>query len=155
MTELPGVVRIASLTDPLRVLLSNADSGGDVGIAEMEMLPDGGGPPLHRHPNHGEGFWVVMGTLTFQVGGDVVTGGPGTWVYAPRNAPHTLANFGPDLGRVLCVFAPGGFERRFERMLAEKSGQALGPELAERSPQESGTVLLGPPLSPRPGSDTA
>jgi hypothetical protein len=31
-----------------------------------------------------EGFYVLAGLPTFQVGADLVTGGPGTWVFAPR-----------------------------------------------------------------------
>jgi hypothetical protein len=51
----------------------------------------------------------------------------------------TLGNFGTDEGRLLCMFAPGGFERRFERMLAKQHGDAV---LAERSEAERATRLL-------------
>jgi mannose-6-phosphate isomerase-like protein (cupin superfamily) len=147
MTELPGVVRTGPATDPLRVLLRSAASAGEVGIVEMEMSAGSSGPPLHLHLTHGEGFYVLTGQLTFQVGRDVVTGGPGTWLFAPRTIPHTLANFGAGPGRVLCVFAPGGFERRFERMLARQSGRDLPAELVEVAEAERATELVGPPLS--------
>jgi quercetin dioxygenase-like cupin family protein len=150
MTELRGIVRTGSRTDPLRILLNAGESAGDVAIVEMDMAADGGGPPLHRHPTHGEGFYVLAGAITFQVGDEVITGGPGTWVFAPRNAPHTLANLGTEPGRILCVFAPAGFERRFERILAVD-----GEEVADPTPAERETVLLGPPLNvrrPDPGS---
>lgn len=109
----------------------------------MTMDAGAAGPPLHVHPTHGGGFYVLAGTLTFQVGDRVVTGGPGTWVFAPRHAPHTLANHSAEMARVLCVFAPAGFERRFERMLGE-----AGTE--EQSEAERATRLLGPPI-PAPG----
>jgi hypothetical protein len=41
------------------------------------------------------------------------------------------------------MFAPGGFERRFERMLAKQHGEAV---LAELSEAEQETRLIGPPL---------
>jgi hypothetical protein len=41
------------------------------------------------------------------------------------------------------MFAPGGFERRFERMLAKQHGAAV---LAELSEAERATRLIGPPL---------
>jgi quercetin dioxygenase-like cupin family protein len=132
-------------TDPLVVLLRSLDSGGDLGVVEMAMDAGAAGPPLHVHPTHGEGFFVLAGELSFQVGDDIVTGGPGTWAFAPRDTPHTLANHGIRDGRLLCLFAPGGFERRFERMLAESSGERI--EL-ERSEAERATRLIGPPMSP-------
>jgi hypothetical protein len=66
------------------------------------------------------------------------------WAFAPRDTPHTLANLGSVDARVLCVFAPGGFERRFERMLAEQRGL---PSPGGPSEAEQATRLIGPPLS--------
>src|SRR5215207_7235278 len=147
MTDMHGVVRSASATDPLRILLRTTESSGELAVVEIEMIAGSGGPPLHLHPTHGEGFYVLSGRLTFQLGRDVITGGRGTWVFAPRGTPHTLANFGADTGRLLCVFAPSGFERRFERMLAQQSGQDILGELAERSEAEQATQVVGPPLA--------
>lgn len=42
------------------------------------------------------------------------------------------------------MFAPGGFERRFERMLAELSGTTA---IAELAAAELATRVIGPPLS--------
>lgn len=132
------------MTPPLRVLLADA---AEVGVVEMEMAPGSPGPPLHVHPTHGEGFYVLAGLLTVQVGAEIVTADPGTWLWAPRDTPHTLANLGSDAVRVLCVFAPGGFERRFQRMLAELDGGTIPTGLAEPSPAERATRVVGPPLA--------
>jgi quercetin dioxygenase-like cupin family protein len=147
MTIIPGVVQTGLSLEPLRIRLRSEDSGGDVGLVEMAMAAGSTGPPLHVHPTHGEGFYVLDGELTFQVGDDVVSGGPGTWVFAPRDTPHTLANLGTRDGRLLCVFAPAGFERRFERMVAEQTGQQIPDELAAA---EQATRMVGPPLSAPP-----
>ncbi len=141
MTDFGGIIQPGA--DPLAIRLRGQDSGGELSVVEMTMDAGAAGPPLHVHPTHGEGFFVLAGTLTFQVGDRVVTGGPGTWVFAPRHAPHTLANHSAKMARVLCVFAPAGFERRFERMLGE-----AGTE--EQSEAERATRLLGPPI-PAPG----
>lgn len=145
MTLLRVVAPRRTSTDPLTVLLNAQESGGDLGVVEMTMDPGSAGPPLHVHPTHGEGFFVLAGDLSFQLGDEVVTGGPGTWAFAPRDTPHTLANLGAEEGRLLCVFAPGGFERRFERMLADASGDAVG---WERTEAERATRLIGPPMAP-------
>jgi quercetin dioxygenase-like cupin family protein len=144
MTSGQGVIHRPSPGDRLRILLTERDCDGDVGVVEMAFEPGDTGPPLHVHPTHAEAFYVLAGELSLQVGDEVVTGGPGTWACAPRNVPHTLANLGTEPGRVLCVFAPGGFERRFERMVTDRAD--AGP-LAELSEAERRTRLIGPPLA--------
>lgn len=127
----------------LRILLSAGDSDDAVGVVELVLAPGSAGPPLHLHPTHGEGFYVLAGELTVRLEDEIITGGPGTWAFAPRNTRHTLANLGAQPVRVLCIFGPGGFERRFERMLSEATtaDAALEPSAAELA-----TRVVGPPL---------
>jgi quercetin dioxygenase-like cupin family protein len=149
VTGLHSVIQPGPDGGPLRIRLSSLDSGGELGVVEMEMPAGSAGPPLHIHPTHGEGFYVLEGQLTLQIGQETITGGPGTWAFAPRNAPHALANHGTATARVLCVFAPGGFERRFERILAEQEGrQDILAELADLAPAERATQVTGPPIPP-------
>lgn len=136
-----GVVRSAD-DEVLRVLMNGDGSDGALGVVDMVFAPRTAGPPLHVHPTHGEGFYVLAGVLTVQVDDEVVTGGPGTWVFAPRDVPHTLANLGAESARVLCVFAPAGFERRFERMLAQAGNTDVPSEPSGM------TRVVGPPLVP-------
>jgi quercetin dioxygenase-like cupin family protein len=144
MSATRGVVQIGAGGQRLRIRLAGADSGGGLSVVEM-MLDPGTGPPLHVHPTHGEGFYVLAGEVTFQLGDEVVSGGPGTWAFAPKHTPHALANLTGQEARLLAVFAPAGFERRFERMLAEQAGWPP-PEL---SAAERQTRTVGPPLTAR------
>jgi quercetin dioxygenase-like cupin family protein len=146
MASARGVVRTPTEGELLRVLMNGADSDDGFGCVEMALTPGSSGPPLHVHPTHGEGFYVLAGELSFQVGDEVITGGPGTWVYAPKDTPHTLANLSGHEGRLLCVFAPAGFERRFERMIAEQAGNEPPAELSDAERQ---TRAVGPPLGRR------
>ena len=145
MTEARHVIQLPDVTDTMRILLRAEDSDGSLGAVEMLMDPGDAGPPLHAHSLHAESFYVLEGDLTVQLGEDRVTGRVGTWASAPAGTPHTLANFSPRPARVLCLFSPGGFERRFQRMLA--SG-AERDALADLAAAERETVLLGPPMSP-------
>jgi quercetin dioxygenase-like cupin family protein len=129
----------------MKVLLRAQDSDGSLGAIEITMAPGEAGPPLHLHRLHAESFFVIDGELTLKLGEMVVSGGPGTFGCAPRNTPHTLANFATAPARVLCLFSPGGFERRFERMVASPAEAAALAELAE---SERETQVLGPPMSP-------
>lgn len=142
MTFDRGIIVRPAAEETLRVLLDSSASDGSMSVVEMVLAVGSGGPPLHLHPTHAEGFYVLAGELTVQLGDEVLTGGPGTWACAPKNTPHTLGNLGDEDVRLLCLFAPAGFERRFQRMLAD------APEaLAERTEAELQTKLLGPPLT--------
>lgn len=145
MTAGGGIVARRAGDDSLRVLLAAAHSDGALGVVELEMAAGSTGPPLHLHPTHGEGFYVLAGRPSLQVDDRVIVAEPGDWAFAPRDVPHTLANHGTADARLLCVFAPGGFERRFERILAEMTG---APPPVERSAEEEATRVLGPPLAP-------
>jgi quercetin dioxygenase-like cupin family protein len=139
-----GIVRPATPA-ALRVLLSAAENDDALGVVEMAFPTGTSGPPLHLHPTHGEGFYVLSGVLTVQLGDRVDTVGQGGWAFAPAGTPHTLANLAAADARVLCVFAPGGFERRFERMLAT---DPEGAGLVDPTEAEAATRVLGPPLGP-------
>jgi hypothetical protein len=61
----------------------------------------------------------------------------------PRTYPTRWETLEPTKGDSFACFAPGGFERRFERMLAKQHGDAV---LAELSEAERATRRIGPPL---------
>ena len=86
MTVTCGVVQPQTNPVPLRICLGGEDSGGRLAVVEMALDP-ASGPPLHLHPTHGERFDVLAGRLTLQLGEEIVTGGPGTWAFAPPDIP--------------------------------------------------------------------
>src|SRR5450755_216726 len=65
-------------------------TGGRVAVIE-HLAPRGSGSPLHVHHREDEWFYVLEGELTFWVGGEIVTGTAGSFVYGPRGIPHTFA----------------------------------------------------------------
>lgn len=146
MSVTHGVVQTSTTVENSHLRLRGSDSDGHLGLVEIVMRAGNGGPPLHVHPTHGEGFYVLDGQVTFQLGDEVITGGPGTWVFAPKDTPHTLANLSGQDARLLCTFSPAGFERRFECQITEQAGSE---PLAELSPAERETRAVGPPLSAR------
>jgi quercetin dioxygenase-like cupin family protein len=102
-------------------LLGSHESDGEIAVMEVSAPPRWQGPPLHRH-EFGEGFYVLAGELTFQLGEELRTAGPGEFVFAPRNSVHTLANRSEEPARYLLICTPGGFERTLARRWAERDG---------------------------------
>jgi mannose-6-phosphate isomerase-like protein (cupin superfamily) len=69
----------------------------------------GQGPRLHRHPY--DETWIVQeGTLTFLVGDEQFTVGPGDVVIAPPNTPHKFTNDGPGRSSLVCIHASPTFD---------------------------------------------
>jgi quercetin dioxygenase-like cupin family protein len=87
-------------------------SDEQIGLMELEASP-GIEPPLHVHRNEDEWYYVLDGTVTFDVGPDAYAGQAGSLVFLPRGVPHTFTIQTPS-ARMLLLNAPGGFERMFE-----------------------------------------
>lgn len=46
--------------------------------------------PLHSHSREDEVWYVLEGEIAFVLGNETRIGGPGSFVYIPRNTPHTF-----------------------------------------------------------------
>jgi quercetin dioxygenase-like cupin family protein len=133
---------------------SSETTAGRVAVIE-HLAPRGGGSPLHVHHNEDEWFYVIEGELTFWVGGQVITAPAGSFVYGPRDIPHTFI-VSSEQARFLLVTEPAGFEN-FVRALAEPAQQLVIPPPATEPPDmarmttlaaEYGIEILGPPGIP-------
>jgi quercetin dioxygenase-like cupin family protein len=103
------------------VLLRNEETDGHVSVTEIMVPPHSAGPPLHTH-DFDEAFYMLEGTLIFQVEDAVVTKDAGELSFAPRNVAHTLANHSDAPARYVLICTPAGFERQWARMAAEVAG---------------------------------
>jgi len=133
---------------------SGESTGGRVAVTE-NWAPRGHGSPLHVHRNEDEWFFVLSGELTFRVGGETVVAPAGSFVYGPRDVPHTFV-VSSDEARFLLVIEPAGFED-FLRALSEPAvAPTLPPSSVAPPPPETmlaaaaeyGIEILGPPGIP-------
>ena len=85
-----------------------ADTGGQMTIVEVTEHP-GAEAPLHVHHRDDEGFWILEGEVTFEVGEQTIEARAGDYVFGPRGIPHrfTVGNRGC---RMLFLLVPGGIE---------------------------------------------
>lgn len=133
---------------------SSETTDGRVAVIE-HLAPQGAGSPLHVHHREDEWFYVVEGALTFWVGGEVIDAPAGSFVYGPRDTPHTFVVSSPE-ARFLLVTEPAGFER-FLRGLSEPAQAPTIPPPPDAPPDpaplvaaaaEYGIEILGPPGIP-------
>ena len=133
---------------------SGETTGGRVAVTE-NWAPRGHGSPLHVHHNEDEWFYVLSGELTFWVDGQVITATDGSFVYGPRDVPHTFTVTSEE-ARFLLVIEPAGFEN-FLRALSEPAESLTLPPASIEPPAmdammaaaaEYGIEILGPPGIP-------
>ena len=66
-----------------------------------------GGPPLHLHLSQEEWFYVMEGSVAFQVGEQRIKLNAGESVLAPRRVAHTFSAVGGP-ARMMIAFCPAG-----------------------------------------------
>ena len=129
-------------------------TAGRVAITE-NWAPRGHGSPLHVHHNEDEWFYVLSGELTFWVDGQLTTATAGSFVYGPRDVPHTFT-VSSEEARFLLVVEPAGFENFLLELsepaqsptLPPASVEPATPETMMATAAEYGVEILGPPGIP-------
>ncbi|HEY7176920.1 MAG TPA: quercetin 2,3-dioxygenase [Micromonosporaceae bacterium] len=132
------------------VKVTGAETRDRLTVVEF-VNPPGFAPPLHRHLEEDEMFYVLSGTAQFRCDGEVFTAGPGDFVLLPSRLPHTFIVGADEPLRTLQITTPAGFER----FAAEVGEPAQARQLPEPRPIDPAALghaairhaieLLGPP----------
>jgi quercetin dioxygenase-like cupin family protein len=128
-------------------------TGGAYGLLES-WIRAGSSPPLHVHHREDEAFFVLEGRVRFHYDGQDIVAGPGSFVFLPRDVPHTFIVEGDEDAHILTLLSPGGGERFLVDAGRTPGGPGLpppGPPDVERLKQLSaayGSEIVGPPLRP-------
>jgi quercetin dioxygenase-like cupin family protein len=146
----PGSGRpIHVLGNEVIIKVSSRDTGGAFAVFEGQTRPLGG-PPLHRHRDQDEYWYILEGEYRFEVDGQEIEARAGDTVFAPRGSRHTFQNIGTTVGRTLTTVVPGGVDLFFEE-LATAAPRGTVPDPAKILPvfEKHRQELLGPPLAAR------
>jgi quercetin dioxygenase-like cupin family protein len=140
--------------DGLRQVKAPAPAtGGQISVTEL-VLPEASSPPLHVHHREDEAFYVLEGQLTCRAGDQVLTATAGSFVWLPRDLPHTFRVDSPT-ARILSLCVPGGFEEFFAA-IGRPAAQLTLPPAPEEPPDMEALVgharpyaveFLGPPMT--------
>ena len=118
--ESPGTTFISLAGDTYAMLIGGEQTAGRYCLIDMHV-PDGGGPPPHRH-DFEEMFTILEGSIDFTFRGETTTVTAGSTVNIPANAPHFFRNRSGSPARMLCMCTPAGQEEFFRRVGDEVDG---------------------------------
>ncbi|MDZ4848771.1 MAG: cupin domain-containing protein [Pirellulaceae bacterium] len=103
---------IAVVGDIYRFLAIGDDTDGKYAMWEA-IVPSGSGPPPHVHSREEEGFLVLEGEITFQIGDDRISAKAGTFANMPIGVPHSFKNESNETAKMIITIAPAGLEQMF------------------------------------------
>ena len=103
---------MAVVGDVYRFLATGDDTNGKYASWEA-IVPPGGGPPPHVHSREEEGFYILEGEITLQIGDQRLVAGPGMFANMPVGTPHSFKNESSRPAKMLISVAPAGLEMMF------------------------------------------
>lgn len=112
----------------VRHILDKFEAEGRFSALEHPMSPRALASPLHRHHNEDEYSWIIEGHVGALLGDEVLEGGPGDFIFKPRNQWHTFWNAGDEPARILEIISPAGFEQYFDELTALGGVDKISPE---------------------------
>lgn len=102
-----------TLVDERRVLQIKA-ALPELCVFEFDVAPGYVGPPPHRHLRHVDAFYILEGTLKFELAGESYLAEKNAFVAAPPGVVHAFRSAGAERARFLNLHAPG---MRFDEYL--------------------------------------
>jgi mannose-6-phosphate isomerase-like protein (cupin superfamily) len=131
------------------VIMATADQTHDrFVLLEAEIPAHVAGPPIHRHLDSEEAFYVLSGSLTVRLGDTIQTVERGAFVLVPRGLAHGFVTHGDEPARFLTLISPPGFER-FELEVAELLRSSSEPDTDAMAAiaRRYGWQMAGPPMT--------
>ena len=142
----------------LWTMLADANATGGRWSMMEQMMPMGAGPPPHKHLWSDETFYILDGTITFLLEGEIKTASKGAFVNIARNTSHAF-RVDSDIARILNGYTPASMEamiaelgkRTQQRTLPPPGPAATGGAMSHELLTRYGLVWLDEPdpLAPR------
>jgi mannose-6-phosphate isomerase-like protein (cupin superfamily) len=82
------------------------DDDGDFSLMERTLKPGGRRPPLHRHTDCSEAYFVLAGAVSVELDGRALSLEPEEFLLVPRGAAHSFGNVSEAAARLLVIHAP-------------------------------------------------
>jgi quercetin dioxygenase-like cupin family protein len=155
MHEPGGALGTWAMASLFEHLLDAPESGSDFGVA-LVTQPPGIAPPLHRHDDSAEAFFMLEGRMEYRAGDAQYDLYPGCFIYLPPTIPHAFRIRGDAPARFLGIVSPGNLFHLYEEVgipaaelrLPGRDGQALDVEIPKWNDAgpRYGITVVGPPI---------
>lgn len=123
---MPGEGRSITARDStLTVKVFGKDTGSAWSLLRLDVPADfvSAAPPPHYHTREEESFYILEGTITFQIGDREVRASAGSFVKSPRNLIHGFSN--PDPVRASLLVGRSAVLWSGSRCVDQPSGRRL------------------------------
>jgi quercetin dioxygenase-like cupin family protein len=102
--------------DTYRIIISGKQTGGSYAVIDM-LIPPGGGPGPHAHPNMQETFYILEGEIDFKTESGNYIARKGSFVNIPLGGiVHCFKNTTDSTAHLLCTVIPSGLEELFQEI---------------------------------------
>jgi quercetin dioxygenase-like cupin family protein len=99
--------------DTYRILVTGKETGGVFATIDM-LIPPGGGPGPHAHPDFEETFYVIEGEVEVKSEAGTYLAKKGSYVVIPKGGiVHCFKNKSDKIVHLLCTVVPSGLEEMF------------------------------------------
>jgi quercetin dioxygenase-like cupin family protein len=141
----PDSGRLLDLGTFEAVVLATAEqTAGAFTLLQTRSEPPGFGPPLHRHRDAAEAFYVLEGEYLMHLPEGRHRCPAGSFVYVPRDMPHTFMVTSTIPGKKLNLFAPGAMVGFFEQLAAAEVEGRATPDVLDQIAADHDMEVLGP-----------
>lgn len=107
---------VSILGDTYRILISGEQTGGAFSTIDM-LIPTGGGPGPHAHPDFEESFYVIAGEIEVKSEYGTYTAIKGSFINIPKGGViHEFKNKALETAHLLCTVVPAGLETFFKEV---------------------------------------
>jgi quercetin dioxygenase-like cupin family protein len=135
-------VSMAAMGHEFLLKASTEQTGGAFSLSESTSV-GGASVNWHVHYSEDEAFYVLHGEYHFTIGGEDLVARAGELIFVPRGTPHRFS-VGPEGGRCLTIFAPGGYENAFRKIaVATERGTLTSAFWDQRSSEHETRFLDG------------
>jgi mannose-6-phosphate isomerase-like protein (cupin superfamily) len=141
----PGGGRLLDLGNFRAEVLAGAEqTDGAFSLLKTQQEPTGFGPPLHKHHDAAEAFYVLEGEYLMYLEDRQEPCPAGSFVYVPRGVAHTFRVTSATPGTKLNLFSPSGMVGFFEELARAEAEGAATPELLDAIADRHHMEIVGP-----------
>src|SRR4051794_161265 len=106
---------------------SMAETGGAYSLTE-HVVTAASNPPMHVQVDEDEAFYILEGTVEFEVDGQRISAAPGTFAFVARGAAHTFSVLTDEARMlVICSGKPAQNLEDFFLMMGEPASERVLP----------------------------